>query len=91
MTETIPHLRLFLTPDETDELTGIRTGRRIAGQSMTKLQLQVAWLRRVGIPFTENARGRPIIARAVIEGRMINTMPPPTQRGWTPRALAAGA
>jgi|GEM_PF-416519 len=82
---------LFLTPEETDELTGILTGKRVAGQSMTKLQLQVAWLRRVGIPFTENARGRPIIARAAIEGRLSQPAPLPERRGWTPHVLAAAA
>jgi len=91
MTDTMLHPRLFLTPEETDELTGIRTGKRIAGQTVTKLQLQVAWLRRVGIPFTENARGRPIIARAAIEGRMINAAPQPTQRGWMPSVLSSSA
>lgn len=55
----------FLTPEEVCELTGVRVGR--AGKS--REQLQVASLRTSGIQFWTNARGRPIIASAAIEGQ----------------------
>ena len=55
----------FLSPQEIEELTGVKTGRN----KRTREQLQIEWLRASGIPFWENARGRPIVARAAIEGR----------------------
>lgn len=80
---------VFLTPDEVAELTGISRGKRIGGHSLNREQLQVQWLRTSGIPFFENARGRPIIARAVIEGRSTAAIDQP-KRGWQPRVLAGG-
>ncbi|TDV39583.1 uncharacterized protein DUF4224 [Paraburkholderia caballeronis] len=74
----------FLTADEVAELTGVRTGRR----GKTREQLQVEWLRTSGIPFWTNARGRPIIARAAIEGRQSTDEPP--RKKWQPKALALG-
>lgn len=82
--------RLFLTQEETDELTGIRSGKSAGGIKLSKLQLQVSWLRTAGIPFTENARGRPIIARAIIEGRTGNVFQP-ANHAWTPRVLTGRA
>lgn len=82
--------RLFLTQEETDELTGILIGKRVAGHKITKLQLQVAWLREAGIPFTENSRGRPIIARSVIEGRMPHPSQHQEPRRWVPRVMSGG-
>lgn len=55
----------FLSPQEIEELTGVKTGKN----KRTREQLQIEWLRAAGIPFWENARGRPIVARAAIEGR----------------------
>ena len=55
----------FLSPQEIEELTGVKTGRN----KRTREQLQIEWLRASGNPFWENARGRPIVARAAIEGR----------------------
>lgn len=74
----------FLTPDEVAELTGILTGRR----GKTREQLQVEWLRTSGIPFWTNARGRPIIARAAIEGRATAEDQP--RKTWQPKVLALG-
>nr|WP_321302360.1 DUF4224 domain-containing protein [Alcaligenes faecalis] len=80
---------VFLTQAEVAELTGISRGKRIGGHLLNREQLQVQWLRTSGIPFFENARGRPIIARAVIEGRP--AAPREEQkRGWQPRVLAGG-
>lgn len=59
---------IFLTPEEVDMLTGIRKGRTEGRQKMTKHQLQVAFLRGLGIPFLVNAAGRPIITKAAVEG-----------------------
>ncbi len=55
----------FLSPQEIEELTGVKTGKN----NRKREQLQIDWLRAAGIPFWENARGRPIVARAAIEGR----------------------
>ena len=48
---------LFLTPEEVAELTDYKRHGK-----------QVAALRQMGIPCTVNPAGRPIVARAVIEG-----------------------
>ena len=55
----------FLSPQEIEELTGVKTGKN----NRKREQLQIDWLRAAGIPFWENGRGRPIVARAAIEGR----------------------
>lgn len=81
--------RTFLTPEEVAELTGITTGKKISGRSLTREQLQLNWLRQSGIPFFENARGRPIIARAVIEGAQTHR-PTPQKTGWQPKAMSGG-
>lgn len=87
--EQIMQPRTFLTPEEVAELTGISTGKKIHGKSLTREQLQLNWLRQSGIPFFENARGRPIIARAVIEGAQ--TRPPIQQKtSWQPGVLSRG-
>ncbi|MGF6504700.1 DUF4224 domain-containing protein [Paraburkholderia tuberum] len=74
----------FLSPEEVAELTGVRVGRR----GKTREELQVAWLRTSGIPFWENARGRPIIARAAIEGRIARDDLP--KKKWQPKMMMAG-
>ncbi|WP_331708747.1 DUF4224 domain-containing protein [Pandoraea sputorum] len=70
----------FLTPEEVAELSGVRTGR--GGKS--REELQTAWLRSAGIPFWTNARGRPIVTRAAIEGRHPTVTPEPTRKKWQP-------
>lgn len=72
---------MFLTLEEVAELTGIGTGRR----GKTREQLQVEWLRTSGIPFWVNARGRPIIARAAINGPQQKQEPP--REKWQPKVL----
>lgn len=71
----------FLSAEEIGELSGILTGRK----GKTREQLQVAWLRTSGIPFWTNARGRPIVARAAIEGRSTSAESSP--RKWSPAVL----
>lgn len=70
-------MSLFLTPDDIAELTGIRTGK--AGRS--REQRQIDTLRRMKIPHYVNAAGRPIVARAVIEGGKPADVP----QAWEPR------
>lgn len=82
-------LKTFLTPAEVAELTGIATGKRVHGKPFTREELQLNWLRQSGIPFFENARGRPIIARAVIEGSKV-FVSTPKKSSWQPNALAGG-
>ncbi|HEX8011918.1 MAG TPA: DUF4224 domain-containing protein [Casimicrobiaceae bacterium] len=66
---------VFLNPDELALLTGFhRKGR------------QVEQLRRMGIAFYVNGCGRPVVARAAIEGSAAGTSP----RRWTP-SMAKGA
>lgn len=72
----------FLSAEEVAELSGIRVGRR----GKTREQLQIEWLRTSGIPFWTNARGRPIIARAAIDGR--NGAPEVVRPKWQPKVLA---
>jgi hypothetical protein len=78
--------QLFLTEAQVDELTGIRRGDTLNGAKRTKFQLQTMFLRTRGIAFIENARGKPIIARAVIEGRAAFDAP---RRGWAPKVMGA--
>jgi hypothetical protein len=74
----------FLSPEEVAELSGVRVGRG----GKTREELQVEWLRTSGIPFWTNARGRPIIARAVIEGRQSAAEAP--RKRWQPKVLSMG-
>ena len=69
---------LFLTADDIAELTGIRAGK----DGKTREQRQVATLRQMKIPHYVNAVGRPVVARAVIEG---GALPPPPLVAWEPR------
>ncbi|SAK88015.1 hypothetical protein AWB76_06266 [Caballeronia temeraria] len=74
----------FLSPEEVAELTGVKVGRR----GKTREELQAEWLRCSGIPFWTNARGKPIIARAAIEGRSKSEDLP--KKKWQPRMMIAG-
>ncbi len=66
----------FLTPAELVELTG----RKRAAH-------QVAMLRTQGIPCWVNAAGKPVVARAAIEGvQRRESAPAP---GWIPKPLRA--
>jgi Domain of unknown function (DUF4224) len=73
----------FLTADDMAELTGIRQGKG----GKTREQRQVDTLRKMKIPHYVNAVGRPIVARAVIEG-IGGSIPEPILT-WEPR-LAHG-
>ena len=72
----------FLNAKELAELTGIRTGKH----GKTREQLQAAALDRMRVPHFVNARGCPVVARAVIEGGAVH-QPNTTHEGWEP-ALA---
>jgi hypothetical protein len=62
---------MFLTDAELRDLTGYAQRSK-----------QVAQLRRQGIPFYLNAAGRPIIARAIIEGGKESSAEP--EKTWEP-------
>ena len=81
----IDDVQLFLTEPQVDDLTGIKRGDTLNGVKRTKFQLQVAFLRSRGIAFIENARGKPMITLATIEGRKQE----PTRKGWQHRAAGA--
>lgn len=68
-------LIMFLTANELRELTGF-----------TRRSRQIAQLRQMGIAFWINGAGRPVVPRAVIEGR--KTAPQPAKT-WEP-AWAGG-
>ncbi len=79
----------FLSPAEIEELTGVKTGKTIGGRKRTREELQIDWLRASGIPFWSNARGRPIVARAAIEGRRAaEVAAAEPKKKWQPSALA---
>lgn len=67
---------LFLTPDEVRTLTGFATSAR-----------QIAQLRHQGISYWVNGAGRPIVARAAIEGR--RDAPAPPAATWEPAWAAS--
>lgn len=68
----------FLSTQEIAELTGVLTGK----DRKTREQLQVDALKKMKIPHYVNARGRPIVARAIIEGGSAKPADKPT--GWEP-------
>lgn len=74
---------LFLEPDEIVKLTGIRGGYR----GKTREQRQIVQLRAQKVPFYVNAAGRPIVARAVIEGGKAE---PRAVASWEPGVMAHG-
>lgn len=69
-------MSMFLQPPELAELTGVRSGQR----GKTREIRQIEALRKMKIPHYVNAAGRPIVARAVIEG---GTAPAAPQT-WSP-------
>lgn len=75
---------LFLKDSQVDELTGINRGSTINGKKLSKYQLQVGFLRARGIAFIENARGRPVIVRSVIEGKRSEDVP---KKAWQPKVI----
>lgn len=72
---------MFLTPDEVATLTGIKKGR----DGETREQLQVKQLRLMGVAFRINARSRPIVTWAAVDGQ-IPIMP--TTPKWAPAVLS---
>ncbi len=64
---------MFLTEDEVAELTGRKIKR-----------LQIEQLQKMAIPFYVNAVGRPIVVRAVLEGRKQQETVKPR---WEPKVL----
>lgn len=66
----------FLQPVDMAELTGVKTGR--CGK--TREELQIEALRKMKIKHYVNAVGRPVVARAVIEGGIAVDQP----ASWEP-------
>lgn len=62
---------MFLDADELKALTGFAQRAR-----------QIAQLRQMGIPFWINAAGRPVVARAAVEGNKAPTAEP--AKTWEP-------
>lgn len=81
---------IFLTEKQVDELTGISRGCTVhrgkkLERKVMKYDLQVSHLRTIGLAFFINARGRPIVTRAAVEGRKEETQ---IKVGWRPRLAA---
>ena len=74
---------LFLEPDEIAKLTGVRGGHK----GKTREARQIAILKAQKVPFYVNAAGRPIVARAVIEGGKAE---PRAVASWEPGVMAHG-
>ena len=68
----------FLSPQDIITLTGIRCAK--GGQ--TREQRQIAALCRMGVPHFVNAAGRPVVARAAVEGQASSATAEPG--GWEP-------
>lgn len=75
-------MTIFLHPDEIVALTGIRGGNK----GHTREQRQISVLKAQKIPFYVNAAGRPVVARAVIEG----SPRPKVAAPWEPGVMAHG-
>ncbi len=77
----------FYSEAEIDDLTGIKRGKG----GKTKHQMQCAFLRKSGIPFIENARGRAVVARSAVEGRAKkgDFEERPALKSWEPKLLSA--
>jgi hypothetical protein len=65
-------MSIFLSQDEVAELTGYARGR----DGKSRNELQIAQLRSMGIAFFINAAGRPIVAKAVVEGGKASSAKP---------------
>ena len=76
---------MFLEQQEIDRLTGILRG----GGGRNKQQCQCDFLRSRGIPFFENARGEPIVARSYFEASSKSSHQTP--KAWAPSVLNGGA
>ncbi len=74
---------MFLSEKEMVELSGIAVGR----SGLSKHQLQCAFLRQAGIPFIQNARGRPIVARSYFESTRVSPPPAGIKSTWQPGVL----
>ncbi|WP_371832431.1 DUF4224 domain-containing protein [Limnobacter sp.] len=74
---------MFLSEEEMVELSGIGVGR----SGLTKHELQCAFLRNAGIPFIQNARGRPIVARSYFESTRVSPPPAAQKATWQPGVM----
>lgn len=70
---------LFLTDDQLNQLTGIYRGRN----NKRREELQAEHLRKIGVPFYPNARGKPIVAREALLGNKKTKSKP----AWEPKPL----
>lgn len=68
----------FLPTEDIITLTGIRSGK--CGQ--TREQRQIAALSKMGVPHFVNAAGRPVVARAAVEGQASSATAEPGE--WEP-------
>lgn len=70
---------MFLTDEQLADLTGIKKGQN----GRRREELQCEHLRRIGVPFFPNARGKPMVVIEALTGR---TIEPPKPK-WQPKVL----
>ncbi|MFM0508625.1 DUF4224 domain-containing protein [Paraburkholderia sp. RL17-373-BIF-A] len=68
---------MFLSTQELVQLTGRKVKKK-----------QIEALRRMGLPFFVNALGRPVVARAAVEGSRQGTSERVVRASWQPRVVA---
>ena len=73
----------FLPTEDIKFLTGISCAK--GGQ--TREQRQIAALSKMGVPYFVNAAGRPVVARAAVEGQASSATTEPG--GWEPAGAGA--
>ncbi|MCS4508926.1 DUF4224 domain-containing protein [Xylophilus ampelinus] len=73
---------MFLNAEEVAELTGISRGKH----GRTCGEVQAAQLSAMKIPYYRNATGRPVVARAVVEGAAL-AQAATTNDEWMPDVM----
>jgi len=76
-TGSLTMTNMFLSTHELVELTG----RKVKAK-------QIDALRRMGVAFFVNALGRPVVARAAVEGKLAASRERTAQPAWQPRVMA---
>lgn len=74
---------MFLTDEQIAELTGIKRG--VSGKRREELQCE--HLRKVGIPFFPNARGKPMVVAEALIGTRHHAQESQSKAKWTPKVL----
>lgn len=85
--ETQPRESLRFAACDTRPDTFLSVAEVAALTGRKKHSLQIALLKKIGMPFWVNARGQPIIARTALDGRKEVVKPPAANEPWVPNVL----